>query len=99
MAHKLFKFIGDCARLIRNDEANYQKIQSMVLESERTSYRMMKATCRLPKNHRQEVSCDQSTGYFSSRFDGFKCLFYQYAGFEFIWVEEDYPLPAISFKE
>jgi len=94
-----FKFIGDCARLIRADEAYHEKIVRMVHQARTKTFGAMRRQCKLPANHLVEVSPDPDTKYFQSIFDGVACWFYQYAGFEFIWVEETYPLSEAMFVD
>lgn len=81
-----FTFIGDCRRLINQDNSALEKIRQMVAEAEPVSREEFEAYCDVPEGHDADMAQDPGSGYFRSKFDGRPALFYQTSGFEFIYL-------------
>lgn len=79
-------FIGDCRYLIEHGTSN-DTIKNMVNIAKSISYKQFSKICgKLDNNTILEIKSDLSAGFYKSILNNKEVYFYQYAGFEFIYI-------------
>ena len=79
-------YLGDCRNLIDHGRVTNDEIKAMVKVARKTTLTQFERACgRLPAETLADIASDRDANYYRSALKGRPCMFYQYAGFEFIW--------------